>query len=169
MDDLSRARDLSELVRLHSGLLYRFAYRLCGSSADAEDLVQQAFLSAHRKLDQLREVEHAKGWLCAILRNVYLKSLRKQAAIGVVSLENVAEVEEERTIQDPIDREELQSILNEMPEEFRTPVILYYFQEFSYKEIAEQLDIPLGTVMSRLSRGKQHIRQRLTAREPAIR
>jgi RNA polymerase sigma-70 factor (ECF subfamily) len=65
------------------------------------------------------------------------------------------------------DQEQLQKVLNDLPEEFRSPIVLFYFQEFSYKEIAEQMDVPVGTIMSRLARAKAFLRQRLTAPEPA--
>src|SRR5688572_19324002 len=76
MDEGSCALDTAELVRRHYALVYRYAYRLCGSAVDAEDLTQQAFLAAQEKLDQLREPECAKGWLCTIARHVYLKGFR---------------------------------------------------------------------------------------------
>ena len=60
-----------------------------------------------------------------------------------------------------IDPERLQQALNELPETFRTPIILYYFEDFGYREIAEQMDLPMGTVMSRLARAKAHLRVRL--------
>ncbi len=60
-----------------------------------------------------------------------------------------------------IDAGQLQEVLNELPEDFRTPLILFYFDDFSYRDIAEQMNLPLGTVMSRLARGKSHLRARL--------
>jgi RNA polymerase sigma-70 factor (ECF subfamily) len=74
------------------------------------------------------------------------------------------------SIDEPLefDSEKLQLALNELPEEFRFPLVLFYFQELSYQEIAAQLDVPLGTVMSRLSRGKQHLRRRLSVEETTI-
>jgi RNA polymerase sigma-70 factor, ECF subfamily len=62
----------------------------------------------------------------------------------------------------PIDSAQLQRVLSELPEAFRTPIILYYFEDFSYRDIAEQMSVPLGTVMSRLARAKTFLRQRLT-------
>jgi RNA polymerase sigma-70 factor (ECF subfamily) len=166
MEESSCVRDLPELVKLHSGLLYRYAYRLSGCAADAEDLTQQTFLTAHRKLDQLRDLDHAKGWLCAILRTAYLKNLRSRPKAGSVSLDSVAEIEEVTSGEPALDSQELNQILAELPEEFRAPIILFYFQDFSYKDIADQLDIPVGTVMSRLARGKSHLRKRLAALQP---
>jgi RNA polymerase sigma-70 factor (ECF subfamily) len=61
----------------------------------------------------------------------------------------------------PVDPEQLQQALNDLAEDFRTPIVLYYFEEFSYRDIAEQMDLPLGTVMSRLARAKAHLRSRL--------
>ena len=156
---------LPELVDVYYERLYRFAYRLSGSAADAEDLTQQTFLTAQTNLHQLREPEHAKAWMFTILRNTYLKGRRPRKRAQVLSLEKVAEPAETMDESAHLRMEELQSVLDELPDEFREPLILFYFQEFSYKEIAEMLDVPLGTVMSRLARGKQHLRKRLAGEE----
>lgn len=153
---------LAALVEEHSEMLFRYAYRLSGSAADAEDLTQQTFLAAHRHLEQLREPGRAKSWLCAILRNVYLKQLRSHGGIELGSLQDVAEPASEVALDNPIDEEQLQSALQELPEEYRSPVILFYFGELSYKEIAEQLEVPIGTVMSRLARAKSLLKKRLS-------
>ena len=164
MTDEDRARIVGEWVEEHASLVYRFAYRLCGSAADAEDLAQQAFLTAQRKLDQLRDHSKARGWLLTIVRNSYLKSLRRtQKFVAFESCDGFADPSHDHW-ERPIDGEELQVALKEMTEEFRTPVILFYFEEMSYKEIATHLDVPVGTVMSRLSRGKSYLRQQLVAR-----
>lgn len=163
MDHL--ARKLAELVDRHYVLLYRYAYRLTGSSADAEDLTQQAYLIAQTKWEQLRDETRAKSWLFTIIRNAYLKQLREVACLPFQSLVDVAEPAENLDTGD-IDHEQLQNVLNDLPEEFRSPIILFYFEEFSYREIADHMGIPLGTVMSRLARGKAYLRTRLTAREP---
>lgn len=168
MHDGRQPLDLAALVDEHYALVYRYACRLCGSPTEAEDLTQQAFLTAQRKLDQLREPQRAKGWLCAIVRNAYLRDLRDGNGHGPISLESVSEPAGEDASGVPLDLDELQTALNELPEEFRTPLILFYFEEFSYREIAEQMDTPVGTVMSRLARAKSHLRRRLTAREPAV-
>ena len=67
-----------------------------------------------------------------------------------------------------VDPERLQEALNELPEVFRTPIILYYFEDFSYRDIAEQMDLPIGTVMSRLARAKAHLRARLLPAAPEV-
>lgn len=166
MTDGAGALTLFDLVERHYALLYRYAYRLTGSEADAEDLTQQTFLIAQSKLDQLREADRAKSWLCTILRNVYLKELRGPSCVPAGSLESIVEPEW-RGAEPEFDQEQLQNVLNDLPEEYRTPLILFYFQEFSYKEIAEQMGVPAGTVMSRLSRGKAYLRQRLLSPDAA--
>lgn len=163
MTDGERARVVAELVEEHYQLLYRFAYRLSGSAADAEDLTQQAFLTAHSKLDQLRDTDKARSWLLTIVRNSFLKKKRRPSVANFESFEHLA-AEPDSPLDGPLDSEELQLLLDEMPEEFRTTVILFYFQEHSYKEIAEQMETPIGTVMSRLSRAKAFLRGRLLQR-----
>jgi RNA polymerase sigma-70 factor (ECF subfamily) len=164
MTDGERARVVEDLVEQHYELLYRFAYRLSGSAADAEDLVQQAFLTAQAKLDQLRETGKARSWLLTIVRNCFLKSKRRPEFAAFESFDQLADSSPEGELDGPVDREEIQTILEEMPEEFRTPLILFYFQEQSYKQVAEQMATPIGTVMSRLSRAKSFLRTRLLQR-----
>lgn len=153
---------VEKLVEDYYQPLYRYAYRLSGSAADAEDLTQETFCQAQRKLTQLRDGDRVKGWLFAILRNAYLHRLRSEKVEKAVPLDGVGELPDREMAELPeIDPERLQAALNELPEVFRTPVILYYFEDFSYREIAEQMALPLGTVMSRLSRGKSWLRNRL--------
>ena len=166
MDDQQPECDVSELVETYYALLYRYAYRLSGSAVEAEDLTQQTFLTAHSKINQLRDRQCVKSWLFTIVRNTFLKNIRSSRTISTLSLENVVEPADEVVVEAPLIHQELQTILNELPEEFRTPLILYYFDEFSYKQIAEQMDVPIGTVMSRLARAKKHLRYRLTTVQP---
>jgi RNA polymerase sigma-70 factor (ECF subfamily) len=150
------------LVEDHYGGLYRYAYRLTGSASDAEDLTQETFCQAQLKWSQLRDKARVKGWLFSILRNAYLHRRRALRHEGLVSLDGVAEPAERTAEPLPeVDPHRLQQALNEMPEEFRTPIVLYYFEEFTYRDIAEHMDVPLGTVMSRLARAKAHLRSRL--------
>ena len=155
--------DLEALVAANYTALYRYAYRLSGSAQEAEDLTQDTFCQAQTKLHQLREPERAKSWLFTILRNGYLHRLRERKQEKQVPLDGLAEIPERVPEPLPIvDSVQLQRALNELPEVFRTPVILYYFEEFSYRDIAEQMNVPLGTVMSRLARAKTYLRERLT-------
>jgi RNA polymerase sigma-70 factor (ECF subfamily) len=159
---------VQRLVDEHYLSLYRYAYRLSGTSADADDLTQEAFCKAQLNLGQLQDPCRAKAWLFCILRNVYLQKARAEKKRRYVSLTDLNEVPERPSGPLlPIDPERLQEALNELPESFRTPVILYYFEDFSYRDIAQQMDLPLGTVMSRLARAKAHLRARLTDPETA--
>lgn len=152
---------LTDLVEEHAEFLYRFAYRLSGSRADAEDLVQQAFLAAHGKLDQLREVTKVRAWLVAIVRNAFRKNCRRERPFAFTTFPSEPEPVSEADLEHLVNQESVQAALSELPEEFRAAIVLYYFDDLSYKEIADVLDVPIGTVMSRLSRGKAHLRRRL--------
>jgi RNA polymerase sigma-70 factor (ECF subfamily) len=160
------ASELADLVERYYALLYRYACRLTGCVAEAEDLTQHAFLTAHAKWHQLQDKTKAKSWLFTIARNAYLKELRGPTSFVTAVLDAfpAPSVEPSPT---EFDSERLQNVLNTLPEEFRSPVILFYFEDFSYKEIAEQMEVPVGTVMSRLARAKAYLRQRLTASQPA--
>jgi RNA polymerase sigma-70 factor (ECF subfamily) len=162
-------RSVQKLVEDHYAALYRYAFRLSGSAADAEDLTQEAFCQAQLKLGQLRDYDRAKSWLFSILRNAYLHRVRASKNQPAVSLDLVGDVPERLPDTLPeVDPDHLQQVLNELPEVFRTPIILYYFEEFSYRDIAEQMDLPIGTVMSRLARAKAHLRTRLLPAGAAV-
>jgi RNA polymerase sigma-70 factor (ECF subfamily) len=153
-------------VAEHSAELYRYAYRLAGQAADAEDLTQQTFLIAHSKLDQLRSAESCRSWLFAILRSCFLKLVRASASMPAATefpLETLAAEVPEALDED---RDRLHKVLGELPPEFRLVLTMFYFEECSYRQIAEQLELPIGTVMSRLSRAKNHLRARLS--EPSL-
>lgn len=160
MDSLERQQRVTKLIGQHYELLYRVSFRLTGSVTDAEDLTQQTFLTAQQKLEQLRQTESAKSWLLAILRHHFFRN-RSRAAKQSVQLDSLPEPICSTRRPDGDDSEELQAALNDLPEEFRFPLVLFYFHELSYQDIAAELSIPLGTVMSRLSRGKEHLRRRL--------
>ncbi len=153
---------IAQLVAEHHQAIYRYAYRLSGCAADAEDLTQQVFLSAQQNLGQLRSVDHPRNWLYAILRNDFLKACRKRRPMPFgdlpLGLENIpAEIPDD----DAIDRERLQQALDELPPDFRLVVMMFYFEDCSYRQIAESLKLPIGTVMSRLARAKAHLRAKL--------
>ena len=155
-------RHVQQLVDAHYDSLFRYAYRLSSCAADAEDLAQEAFCKAQMQLHQLREPSRAKAWLFSILRNAYLHRVRSDQAHKQVPLDAVGDLAGPPPDPPPeVEPAELQRALNELPEAFRTPVILFYFEEFSYRDIAEQMALPIGTVMSRLSRAKAHLRHRL--------
>ena len=158
-----RARiDVAQLVAEHHPAVYRYAYRLSGSVHDAEDLTQHVFLIAQQKLGQLRRVESAQSWLFAILRNSFLKARQRQRPVPATNLQlDVETVPAEMPRDGEIDRERLQEAIDQLPAPFRVVLVMFYFEECSYRQIAEGLDLPIGTVMSRLARAKRHLRSRL--------
>jgi RNA polymerase sigma-70 factor (ECF subfamily) len=167
MNATGSRRGIAPLVDEHYQSLYRYAYRLSGAAADAEDLTQEAFCKAQAQLATLRDPDRAKPWLFSILRNAYLHRARSDRAHKQVSLDAVGDLPDELPADVPeVDPERLQQALNELPEGFRTPVILFYFEDMSYRDIAEQMDLPIGTVMSRLARAKTHLRDRLLPAAP---
>ena len=161
MSDGAPDPQIVELVQQFSELLYRYAYRLTGNAADAEDLTQQTLLKAQQKRHQLRKSVAAKWWLCSIMRNAFLTSRRHSGMMQ--SLEGV---EDSLCVPEPpkslVEPDELQNAILELTEEYRSPLILFYFDEFSYQEIADHMGLPIGTVMSRLSRAKAFLRRRLS-------
>ena len=158
----SAGTGVRELIDAHYDSLYRYAYRLSGSPADAEDLTQEAFGKALARLSQLRDRDRAKGWLFRILRNAYLHRVRDERRHRTVSLDSVGDLPDDADDPTPeVDPAKLQEALNDLDESFRTPVILFYFEDFSYRDIADQMDLPIGTVMSRLARAKAYLRGRL--------
>lgn len=162
MDRPGNRRRVEQLVADHYEGLYRYAYRLAGSAADAADLTQEAFCKAQMRLHQLREPDRAKAWLFSILRNDYLHRLRTERTHREAPLGPPDELPAPAPDPAPdIEPDELQRALDTLPEPFRTPLILFYFEEFSYRDIAEHMDVPIGTVMSRLARAKAQLRAQL--------
>ncbi|HAB11618.1 MAG TPA: RNA polymerase subunit sigma [Planctomycetaceae bacterium] len=153
--------DLTELVEQYAGLLFGIARRLSGCPTDAEDLVQQTFLAAHAHGDQLRDTTKVRAWLCTILRNEFLKLIRSRRRASTISLDGLGEPSSPDHSNTEVDGEAILLALDSLPEEFRIPIVLYFFEEMSYREISESLDLPIGTVMSRLSRAKSRLRDRL--------
>jgi RNA polymerase sigma-70 factor, ECF subfamily len=164
MSNDSPGLDLRQIVVQHHAAVYRYAYRLAGNQPDAEDLTQQTFLVAQQRLDQVKDADRVLGWLFSVLRNCFLKTCRHDRALSQDGVEvDMAQVPEPMP-HDEIDQAELQLALDALPDEFRMVVLMFYFEECSYQEIADRLEIPIGTVMSRLARAKGHLRRWLTRR-----
>ncbi|MEE4241774.1 MAG: RNA polymerase sigma factor [Desulfopila sp.] len=161
-----------ELTYPHLQFLYNVALKYSGKPYDAEDLVQETMYTAYRKFFQLREEEKCRSWLFMILRSHFLKERRLAVRRPFLDdgdgyLKNIAadtSSELPGIYEKKIDREEVQRVLLLLPEKFKSPLILYYMEEFTYQEISEYLDIPIGTVMSRLSRGKKYMKNELLHR-----
>ena len=142
--------------------LRRYAHSLTHDDIDADDLVQECLARALGKLHLWKVGTDLRAWLFSILRNAYLRRFRASKQEQRVPLDSIGEIPDRPSEPLPeIDPIHLQKALGELPESFRTPLILFYFEEFSYREIAEQMEMPIGTVMSRLARGKMFLKHRL--------
>lgn len=152
--------DNQELVDSYYQALYRFAYSLAKNEPDAVDLVQQTFLRWGQKGHTLRDATKAKSWLFTTLHREFLGSRRRRAKFPHIE---IGAVEHEippisRDIAQEMDAQMVVHALQSVDEKFRAVITLFYLEEVSYKEIAETLEIPIGTVMSRISRGKAQLR-----------
>jgi len=151
------------LVDQFHGPLYRFAYRLTGSEADACDLVQETFYIWARKGGQLQEPAKVKAWLFTTLHREFLQARRHATRFPEVEFTG----EEDELPSTPpdtlarLDGAAVTRLLQELDEVFRAPLALFYLEDYSYEDIASILGIPVGTVKSRLSRGIAQLRQRL--------
>jgi RNA polymerase sigma-70 factor (ECF subfamily) len=164
-DDANRI-DLTQVVADYHQDVYRYAYRLTGSAPDAEDLTQQVFLTAQECLGQLRDPENIRSWLFTVLRNSFFRSRKRRRPVAAGDLDlNIDSIPDEVPSSEAIDREQLQQALSELPPPYRIVVLMYYFEDCSYREIAEKLDLPIGTVMSRLARAKAALRTSLFGSE----
>jgi RNA polymerase sigma-70 factor, ECF subfamily len=153
--------------------LYGAALRLTANPADAEDLVQDTYLKAFRASDQFQPGTNLKAWLFTILHNTFLnrrrRAVKEPLAVDADEIERAAAdlpraagTPEDLLLRDTLDAD-LQAALDDLPEAFRQAVWLRDVDEFSYAEIAGILGVPIGTVMSRISRGRRMLYDRLTA------
>ena len=153
--------------------LYGTALRLTANPADAEDLVQDTYLKAFRASDQFEPDTNLKAWLFTILHNTFLnrrrRAVKEPVAVEPEEIERAAvglpgnpETPEQLLLRQTIDAD-LQAALDALPGAFRQAVWLRDVEEFTYAEIAALLDVPIGTVMSRISRGRRMLYERLSA------
>ncbi len=150
-------------VEEHSEFLFKMAYRLAGSGADAEDLVQQTFLKVQQNRHSLASgPQEIRPWLIRVLRNEWLQQLRKdrKKVPWPLHLEHDLAEPDEPSDSVPVFGD-IQPLLNRMPPDFREPLVLHYLAGMGYREISEQLDLPMGTVMSRLARARSWLKNRL--------
>jgi len=145
--------------------LYRFALSLCRNPDDALDLTQSAFYKLATKHDQIRDPSKTKSWLFSVVHRAYIDQYRHTNRFPKTTIDAIPEPTETATGRpgDSADGEVLLEKLTELDERFRAPLTLFYFNSLSYKEIAETLDLPIGTVMSRLRRAKDQLRTLLEA------
>ncbi|MBL9188979.1 MAG: RNA polymerase sigma factor [Opitutaceae bacterium] len=159
-----QSQAFADLVEAHYAPLYRFALSLARNPADASDLTQQTFFVWATKGESLRDTTKAKTWLFTTLYREFLRIRRRGGRISAIEDLPPAEKDVPDVEVDFVSRLDSQLVLaalQEIDQVFREPLALFYLQDLAYHEIAEILDVPIGTVMSRLSRGKTHLRARL--------
>ena len=159
---------VQQLVDANYEALFRFAMSLSRDSDRARDLVQETFCRWAEKGDQLRDRSKAKTWLFTTLHREFLSQRRKASRFSDESVDSMAErlSEEGEEPERQMDGQRALELLGALDENYRAPLVLFYLQQHSYKQIAEILEIPIGTVMSRISRGKDLLRRQMVD-EPA--
>jgi RNA polymerase sigma-70 factor (ECF subfamily) len=168
----------AELAMEYMGSLYSAALRMTRNPADAEDLVQETYLKAYRSFGTFQEGTNLKAWLYKILTNTFINSYRaRKRRPEQTELDEVEDLylyrrlggleaaaagrSAEEEVLDSFTDTEVKEALESLPESFRLAVLLADVEGFSYKEIADILDIPIGTVMSRLHRGRKALQKAL--------
>ena len=170
--------EFAELAMPFMSALYSAALRMTRNPSDAEDLVQETYLRAYRGFGGFKEGTNLKAWLYKILTNTFINSYRaKKRRPDEVDLDSsedfflyrrlgglesvAADRTPEAEVLDSIPDEMVKGALEALPEQFRMAVLLADVEGFSYKEIADILDVPIGTVMSRLHRGRKGLQKKL--------
>jgi RNA polymerase sigma-70 factor (ECF subfamily) len=168
----------AELAMEHMGSLYSAALRMTRNPSDAEDLVQETYLKAYRAFGSFKEGTNLKAWLYRILTNTFINSYRARKRrpeqtdiddvedlylyrrLGGLEAASVGRSAEEEVLEH-FTESDVKDAVEALPEQFRLAVLLADVEGFSYKEIADILDIPIGTVMSRLHRGRKALQKTL--------
>jgi RNA polymerase sigma-70 factor, ECF subfamily len=164
-----------DLIRKYEKKVYNFAFRLCGNYDEANDVASETFVRVYNALPNFRGDSRFITWLFRIITNVYLDEKKRQRARPQQSLEEMIELEEtavQRQIEDPsltpqqtVELSErydlLQAAINSLPDYQRMMIVMYHTENRSYEEIAEVLDLPIGTVKSRLNRARLSLREKL--------
>jgi RNA polymerase sigma-70 factor (ECF subfamily) len=165
-----RAWDFKAATMPFMDALYNTAYRMTRNAQDAEDLVQETYFKAYRYYDKFQEGTNLKAWLFRIMKNTFINNYRKNQRVPPQSdfadleggLESRVRDDAAGRIKNPEEEfltnivdEQVQEAMDSLPTDYRMAVVLADLENFSYKEIAEILEVPVGTVMSRLYRGRK--------------
>ncbi|MBV9080017.1 MAG: sigma-70 family RNA polymerase sigma factor [Elusimicrobia bacterium] len=175
--DPDRSLDFALLLRRCADKAYNFAYRLCGNDQDAQDMVQEAFARGFAHRDRYDPNRPFEAWIMTILKNVYLDNVRRYEHKHKVSLDAPLNSDEDAgrweallpgKDEDPLqsaergeDERMVQRALERLPVHYRSAVVLYDIEGFSYEEVSRMTDSPLGTVCSRIHKGRQLLKKAL--------
>ena len=170
-DEAEKRTSFEREALVHLDSLYRVALRLTGNAAEADDLVQETMLKAYRAWEQYQKGTNAKGWLLTILRHAFINEYRRRTRhpetvdLDVIEpfsvFEELQDEDPQGTFFDRIVDDEVLRAIDQLPEQFRETVVLSDVEGLSYEEIARVLDVPVGTVKSRLFRARRLLQQQL--------
>ena len=149
----------------HIDSLFNFAFRLTRNREQAQDLVQEASLRGFKSYHKFVEGTNFKAWTFTIVRNIYINEYRKKsrepAKVNYEEVENFVSLPEVTGFEEELFSEALQQSIDQLPEELRITIMLFYVEELSYREIAEVMKCPIGTVMSRLFMARQCMKKKM--------
>lgn len=166
--EADQRKKFEQCIEACAGSLYRVAFRLTGNATLANELVQETYLNAWRSIDSLKDTNKLRSWLFAIMKNQYSKIVIKEnKAISTTDqIEGIgtAETTRRQELQQEL-RRAVQEAVNELDEKHRLPVLLVSMEGMTVDQAAEILQIPRGTVLSRLSRGREKLKLILTSKK----
>ena len=160
LSDELRLEQSEALIANYHHSVYRYAFWLSGCAQSAEDITQEVFLRAFRGLHRLRDEQAVKGWLMTITRNEFARWCRKRVPKPVPEIAEGFELVA-HTAEATENIEWVSRGLAKLPQEFRVVLLMFYFEQLSYAQISEALSIPMGTVMSRMNRGRLQLKEAL--------
>jgi RNA polymerase sigma-70 factor (ECF subfamily) len=172
--EIQKQMDFQSEAMIHIDSLYNFAVRMTGNSEDANDLVQETFMKAYRFFESFEKGTNCKAWLFRILKNSYINRYRKESKqpdkvdyddikefYHTIKHSSLDSTDMQEKMFDGLLSEKVSRALNSLPEDFREVVQLCDIEGFTYEEIANMVDCPIGTVRSRLHRGRKILRDKL--------
>lgn len=157
----------------HVGLVYNMALRYTGNSSDAEDMTQETLYTAFKNFHQLKDEAKCKPWMLTILRNLFLREVSRSGRknevlqdggdsyLDILDRTSGSSLCPEGEAIKKWEEEKVQGALEEVPEKYKTPLLLFYMEDMPYQEISDVLEIPIGTVMSRISRAKGFVKKEI--------
>jgi RNA polymerase sigma-70 factor (ECF subfamily) len=174
-EEIRKQEDFNAEIIPHLDATYNYALRLTTDPNDAEDLVQESIVKAFRFFGSYQKGTNARAWLYRIVKNSYINNYRKQSRQPPkVDYDEIAtyyetirsDYSDTTDLQTHLFRneydDEFKRALDELPEDFRTPLLLCDVEDFTYEEIANMLDVPIGTVRSRLHRGRNLLKEKIS-------
>lgn len=159
-------REFEEKISENIDSLYNLAIRMTHNKQDAEDLIQKSVLRAYRFFYKFKRGTNFKAWIMTILRNIFINEYRKRMKepqmVDFEKVKDFISLPEINGVQEEIFSEKIKASIDRLSDELRTTLTLFYTENFSYKEIAKIMDVPMGTVMSRLYTARQVIKKQLS-------